>query len=698
MAPSKKRCGVGAKCTVLTKYMHPAKLIDEKYPNRTAHHKVENLVAIREDTKKVSQREQCVFVFRHDDFPDKELHCVRRWCKVIEEGAEEHLFERIAQQRVREAQVAGNEGRDEEATDIGEEIFRMGNRAEDIAMVRAAGFVVDDDNDPLPENIPPLTIEDQAQQQHDWGWSGLDERKNMGAQNVRPSIVGLSSNSMACMSYVGMFFMFFPRAFIENVMIGGINKRIENHVTLGEFLRWLGIWLLLATMNGFSRVEFWSEKPIDRRNGAPYRFNDLMSGRRFSEILTNLCYTDRQAPSFRDRFWEVRQIVQEWNKWMAENFVPSWINCLDESMSIWTNRWTCPGWVFCPRKPHPFGNEYHSICCCLSGIMYRVEMVEGKDHPREMCAHPSDDKGKTIGLLRRLTKPLYSTGKVVVLDSGFCVLEGLIELRKKGVFAGALIKKRRYWPKHVPGDDIDLHFEDKEVGSTDALRGVIDNVPYNIFCMKEPDYTMKIMATYSGLTELDNQKESVRHFKGADGGDKVVRFKYAEPFANHFLYRHEVDDHNNLRHAVPSIEGSWITRRWANRVFAFLLAVNEVNVYLAFKYFVWSAEDCPKLLTFRKNLAWAFIYNDYLDAEVVEVRKSKRAKVQRHSLASAPPGARKYLGGKWDCSAKKTYQQYTCKTIGCQKLIRTYCTCSIGHWMCKDCHLNHIAECCSQAV
>ena len=34
-------------------------------------------------------------------------------------------------------------------------------------------------------------------------------------------------------------------------------------------------------------------------------------------------------------------------------------------------------------------------------------------------------------------------GKVVILDSGFCVLEGLIELRKVGVFAGALINKRR---------------------------------------------------------------------------------------------------------------------------------------------------------------------------------------------------------------------------------------------------------------
>ena len=43
----------------------------------------------------------------------------------------------------------------------------------------------------------------------------------------------------------------------------------------------------------------------------------------------------------------------------------------------------------------------------------------------------------------------------------------------------------------MPGDDIDYHFKDKDVGSTDALRGKIDSVHYNIFCMKEPDYTMK---------------------------------------------------------------------------------------------------------------------------------------------------------------------------------------------------------------
>jgi len=84
---------------------------------------------------------------------------------------------------------------------------------------------------------------------------------------------------------------------------------------------------------------------------------------------------------------------------MKEIFYPSWALCLDESMSIWMNRYTCPGWVFCPRKPHPFGNEYHTICCAESGILFDFEIVEGNDRPREMSAAEFADKGKTAGLL-----------------------------------------------------------------------------------------------------------------------------------------------------------------------------------------------------------------------------------------------------------------------------------------------------------
>ena len=72
-----------------------------------------------------------------------------------------------------------------------------------------------------------------------------------------------------------------------------------------------------------------------------------------------------------------------------------------------------------------------------------MEMVEGKDMPKEVKMARNVKRGEeTIGLLLRLTRSLYSTGKVVILDSGFCVLRGLIELRKVGVFASALIKKK----------------------------------------------------------------------------------------------------------------------------------------------------------------------------------------------------------------------------------------------------------------
>ena len=42
----KKTLGVGAVCTVLTRYMHPAKTVAEKYPNRVHNDVMEGLLVI----------------------------------------------------------------------------------------------------------------------------------------------------------------------------------------------------------------------------------------------------------------------------------------------------------------------------------------------------------------------------------------------------------------------------------------------------------------------------------------------------------------------------------------------------------------------------------------------------------------------------------------------------------------------------
>ena len=70
--------------------------------------------------------------------------------------------------------------------------------------------------------------------------------------------------------------------------------------------------------------------------------------------------------------------------------------------------------MYVPRKPWPFGNEYHDAGCADSNIIWALDLREGKDQPQNLGKKEFDEIGKTIGILLRLTKPFWSTGKVFV--------------------------------------------------------------------------------------------------------------------------------------------------------------------------------------------------------------------------------------------------------------------------------------------
>ena len=381
-------------------------------------------------------------------------------------------------------------------------------------------------------------------------------------------------------------------------------------------------------------------------------------------------------------------MILEWNQNMATVFSSSWVICLDESMSIWTSRWTCPGWVFCPRKPHPFGNEYHSACCGITGIMFSVEMVEGKDRPRQLgIPEFQSDHGKTGGLLLCLLKSYFSSGRYVVLDSGFCVLKAILALKRVGgLYAGALIKKRRYWPTLVPGPAMDTWFQEKNVGDVDAIQGIDNGTPYFIWGMKEPEYIMRIMATGGALVADDTCKTACR-----GEGTARTTFKYTKPFNWHFCFRHLVDDHNNLRHSLPSLEGTWITERWPIRVFSFLRAISEVNCYLALKHFVFQ-DDMTTYLDFRKELAWCLIKNPFLPCESSVASGLDTLNMDSHDIMSAPPHASAYRNRKWVCDAKQRNQQYACKWPQCGVRTRNYCACTPGYWLCASHVIKHAMD------
>ncbi len=103
----------------------------------------------------------------------------------------------------------------------------------------------------------------------------------------------------------------------------------------------------------------------------------------------------------------------------------------------------------------------------------------------------------------------------------------------------------------------------------------------------------KLMGTGMAFAYPDDRM----HSRQLDDGT-TKQFKYPEPYYLHFKYRHLIDDHNNIHHEVPSIEGTLKTQRWAIPVFQFVLAVAEVNMYLTMRHFVWYREEkCNKCLS-----------------------------------------------------------------------------------------------------
>ena len=161
--------------------------------------------------------------------------------------------------------------------------------------------------------------------------------------------------------------------------------------------------------------------------------------------------------------------------------------------------------MFVPCKPWPFGNEYHMVCCSLSGILWQMEIVEGKDTPLQIVPKFNNQE-KPVGLLLHVLESIFGKGNMVVQDSKFGVLKGIMELKKCVVYASALIKKWKYWPKYIKGEAIKQHFEGKQVGECDSWKGNMDEVLFHVYALKEPDYVMSLMSTYG--TNLQTGEET----------------------------------------------------------------------------------------------------------------------------------------------------------------------------------------------
>ena len=115
----------------------------------------------------------------------------------------------------------------------------------------------------------------------------------MRAHNLRPRLNIVSGIHLDVLGCVSMFLMFLPKFFVETVIVKRTSDALVQPLSMGEFLRFIGIWLVItrASLGNINQREFWSKDPVSRERGSLLCLNDLTIINRFEGMINHLTYT-----------------------------------------------------------------------------------------------------------------------------------------------------------------------------------------------------------------------------------------------------------------------------------------------------------------------------------------------------------------------------------------------------------------------
>ena len=181
--PWGKKLTMGREAVVscLESRIYPSALMRAKYPNAEPQMRLSNAVIHQKQVKNISQRDQMVIIFVHDDFKEDEmmmeLYAVECFVKVEQEGPSDFFFEAVGVGD--DANTVGDPTAQEILPDVVQENCNQLRPEVDHDEVCGAGVEVDDDNLPRPENIPTPNEEVQSVT-GDWGFNRQCYRRAAG--------------------------------------------------------------------------------------------------------------------------------------------------------------------------------------------------------------------------------------------------------------------------------------------------------------------------------------------------------------------------------------------------------------------------------------------------------------------------------------------------------------------------------------
>lgn len=297
-------------------------------------------------------------------------------------------------------------------------------------------------------------------------------------------------------------------------------------------------------------------------------------------------------------------------------------------------------------------------------------------------------------------------------DSGFCVLLLVAALCTFGLFPICQIKKRRYWPKHLPISNIETQLGTMSVGDWGVHKGTFLAVPVFVVYLKDEDYNSLFMCGCA--PNRRSGKMQIRQ-------NGAVKFQYPAVEAEYYEARPYVDHANENRVEVP-MEKTYGTNRIIVRDWTCDLEMSEANALgwwnnhmhpdkkdsaVHFRKalikeqlqelelgFLYGPDDVERLFASGSggaNAEAAAVAGGALAPSPVAVRTpngKKRVKVDpivtgpvAHKLKMIPAGHKNKVidvGGVLQfatITGKSKYHSWRCSQPGCKKLVRTYCMC-----------------------
>ena len=270
MSPHKKTHGKGGTVSCLIKFLLPSQLIRNKFPNPTNGQGLEGCITVCQEVKQINRKDQLSIVIHHGDFKEadeemfQELYAVKKHFTIQAEGDPDFFFNLPV---VSDVQEEPHELLLPPVVD--DELMGENHGGQQNLISALTGILgIDDDNKPVPENVPGDPVPSVLSMA--WGHYGFCYRKS---NNLADTPARLVSNVDTTRDNVNLqlFERLFPRKYVKDVILTEMNKVLDKQpVTYGELLRWIGLWVLISTVDVSDRCSFWSSKSMNMYEGAPF--------------------------------------------------------------------------------------------------------------------------------------------------------------------------------------------------------------------------------------------------------------------------------------------------------------------------------------------------------------------------------------------------------------------------------------------